>query len=353
MITVTLGKTGITVDKNGFGALPIQRISIDDAAFILQKAYNNGIRFFDTARAYTDSEMKLNKALKPFPRESFYIASKTQATTAENFWKDLNTSLEQLGMDYIDLYQFHNTPFCPRPGDGTGLYEAMLEARDKGLIRHIGITNHRMGIASEIIDSGLYETLMFPFSYLSSDEDIDLVRRCKEKNMGFIAMKGLSGGVINNARAAFAFMAQFDNVLPIWGCQRERELDEFIACQTDPPQMAGEIKDLIEADRKELSGIFCRGCGYCMPCPVGIKINDCTRAILFMKRAPFEKRLGIEFQKEMEKIENCLHCNKCKSKCPYGLDVPTLLRQNLEDYRKVLKGEIFVGVSADVLRNKR
>ena len=353
MLKVTLGKTGITVDKNGFGALPIQRITIDDAVFIIQKAYNSGIRFFDTARAYTDSELKLGKALNPFPRASFFVASKTQAKTAETFWKDLNTSLETLGMDYIDLYQFHNTPFCPHPGDGSGLYEAMIEAKDKGFIRHIGITNHRMGVASEAIDSGLYETLMFPFSYLSSDEDIDLVRRCKEKNMGFIAMKGLSGGIISNARAAFAFMAQFDNVLPIWGCQRERELDDFIACQTDPPKIDGEIRELIASDRKELSGQFCRGCGYCMPCPVGIKINDCNRAILFMKRGPYQVRLGPNFKDEMQKIENCLHCNRCKEKCPYGLDVPALLRQNLEDYRKVLRGEIFVGVSDDVLLTRK
>ena len=117
----------------------------------------------------------------------------------------------------MDLYQFHNPSFCPKPGDGTGLYEAMLEAKEQGRVRHIGITNHRLSVAMEAIDSGLYETLQFPFCYLATDKDLELVKRCREAGMGFIAMKALSGGLINNSRAAYAYLAQFDNVLPIWG----------------------------------------------------------------------------------------------------------------------------------------
>ena len=321
MEMVTLGKTGITVNKNGFGALPIQRISIDDAVALARRAYEAGMTFFDTARFYTDSEEKLGEAFDGM-REKVCIATKTAAQNAEGFWKDLEVSLHNLRTDYIDIYQFHNPSFCPKPGDGTGLYEAMLEAKAQGKIRHIGITNHRLAVANEAIDSGLYETLQFPFCYLATEKDLELVKKCKEADMGFIAMKALSGGLINNSAAAYAFEAQYDDVLPIWGVQRKSELEEFISYIDNPPVMNDEIKALIEHDRKELSGEFCRGCGYCMPCPAGIEINNCARMSLMLRRAPSDAQLTPEMQEKMKKIENCLHCNKCKSKCPYGLDTP-------------------------------
>lgn len=341
METVTLGKTGITVNKNGFGALPIQRISTEDAVALARKAYQAGITFFDTARFYTDSEEKLGEALFGI-REHVYIATKTAAETPEQFWEQLETSLHNLKTDYIDIYQFHNPSFCPKPGDGTGLYEAMLEAKAQGKVRHIGITNHRLAVAEEAIASGLYETLQFPFCYLASKRDIALVEGCKKAGMGFIAMKALSGGLINNSAAAYAFEAQFDNVLPIWGVQKESELDEFISYIDNPPTMTEEMKGLIEHDRAELSGEFCRGCGYCMPCPAGIEINNCARMSLMLRRAPSEMQLTLEMQEKMKKIEDCLHCNKCKSKCPYGLDTPALLEKNYEDYKRVLAGEVSV-----------
>lgn len=338
---VTLGKTGITVNKNGFGALPIQRISVNDAVKLVRKAYDAGITFFDTARFYTDSEEKLGKAFEGI-REKLYLATKTAAGNAQEFWKQLHTSLSNLRTDSIDLYQFHNPAFCPKPEDGTGLYEAMLEAKAQGKIRHIGITNHRLAVAKEAIASGLYETLQFPFCYLASEADLALVRSCKEAGMGFIAMKALSGGLITNSRAAYAFLSQYDHVLPIWGVQREEELEEFLSYIENPPQMTEEIKQLIEADRKELSGEFCRGCGYCMPCPAGIEINNCARMSLLLRRSPSALQLTPEVQEKMKKIETCLHCNQCKSRCPYGLDTPTLLMRNYQDYKQVLAGEVQV-----------
>lgn len=338
MRTVTLGKTGITVNKNGFGALPVQRISEEDAGKLLRRAYENGINFYDTARAYTDSEKKVGLALSDV-RDNIYIASKTAAQNAEAFWKDLATSLEMLKTDHIDIYQFHNPAFCPKPGDGSGLYEAMLEAKEQGKIRHIGITNHRLAVAEEAIESGLYETLQFPFSYISTEKELNLVKKCQEKNMGFIAMKGLAGGLINNSAAAYAYMLQFDNVLPIWGIQRERELDEFLAYQEDEPELNGEIQAVIDHDLTELQGEFCRGCGYCMPCPAGIEINNCARMSLMIRRAPSAAQLTEEMQAKMKKIEDCLHCGKCKAKCPYGLDTPTLLEKNYMDYKEILAGK--------------
>lgn len=341
MITVTLGSTGITVNKNGFGALPIQRVTKEQAVFLAQKAYHAGVTFFDTARWYSDSEVKLGLAFDGM-REKVFIATKTGATNAEDFWNDLETSLANLRTDYIDIYQFHNPAFCPKPGGDDGLYDAALEAKRQGKIRHIGITNHRLHIAKEAIESGLYETLQFPFCYISGAQELELVQMCKQNDMGFIAMKALSGGLITNAKAAYAFLSQFDNVLPIWGVQRESELDEFIEFIDNPPVMDDTIRAIIEKDRIELCGEFCRGCGYCMPCPAGIEINNAARMSLMLRRAPSKAWLTDEWQAKMKKIENCLHCDKCKSHCPYGLDTPGLLEKNYEDYKLVLNGKIEV-----------
>lgn len=335
MTTVTLGSTGITVNRNGFGALPVQRVSVEEAGRLLRKAFENGIRFFDTARSYSDSEMKIGLALSDV-REQLYIATKTPSTTVEGFWKDLETSLSLLKTDYIDVYQFHNPAFCPKPGDGTGLYEAMLEAKAQGKIRHIGITNHRLAVAEEAVNSGLYETLQFPFSYLASEKDEALVKLCAEKNVGFICMKALSGGLITRGDAAYAYLAQFSNTLPIWGIQRESELDEFLRYNDDPPRMTEALESFIEAERVSLAGDFCRGCGYCMPCPAGIEINQCARMSLLLRRSPAAGWLTPVWQEKMEKIEGCLHCGQCMKRCPYGLQTPDLLRRNLEDYRTFL-----------------
>ena len=313
MADVTLGKTKITVNKNGFGALPVQRVSVEEAGTLLKKAFNHGITFFDTARAYSDSEEKLGLAFEGI-REKIYIATKTAADTAEGFRRDLEESLRLLKTDYIDLYQFHNPAVCPKPGDGSGLYEAMLEARERGTVRHIGITNHRLHVAAEAVESGLYETLQFPFSYLASEKELELVEACKAADMGFIAMKALSGGLITNSAAAYAYLAKFDNVLPIWGIQREHELDEFLSYIDNPPVMTEELEAVIEHDRKELLGEFCRGCGYCMPCPAEIEINTCARMSLLIRRSPSAGHLTEASQNMMMKIKDCLHCGQCSSK---------------------------------------
>lgn len=340
MRTITLGKTGITTPQNAFGALPIQRISKDEAAYLLKKAYDGGMTYFDTARAYSDSEEKLAAAFEGM-RDKIYIASKTMAKTPEEFWEQLDTSLKTLKTDYIDVYQLHCVPQCYRPDDGTGMYECLLEAKKQGKIRHIGITAHLIQVAEEIVQSGLYETLQFPFSYLASNREKKLVQDCIGAGMGYICMKGLAGGLITRSEAAMAFMTQYD-VLPIWGVQRESELDEWLSYMQETPVMTEEIAAFIEGEKKELAGEFCRGCGYCKPCPKGISINDCARMSLMIRRAPTAAWTTEKWQKEMDKIDDCIECYQCARKCPYQLDTPALLKRNLEDYRKVLSGEIIV-----------
>ncbi|MCH4192246.1 MAG: aldo/keto reductase [Butyrivibrio sp.] len=341
MKQITLGSTGITVPQNAFGALPVQRDDMELAVKLLRRAYEGGMRFFDTARAYSDSEEKIGNAFERM-REQIHIATKTGAKTPEAFRKDLETSLHNLKTDYVDIYQFHCADRAYRPGDGTGMYECMLEAKKQGKIRHIGITAHKLQVAFDAVETGLYETLQFPFSYLSSEKEIELVRRCAAADMGFIAMKGLAGGLINQSKPAMAFMTQFDNVLPIWGVQRETELEEWLSFMNETPSMTPEITDFIEKEKNELAGDFCRGCGYCMPCPAGIQINNCARMSLMLRRAPSKHWLSEEMQAEMKKIEGCLNCRRCVSRCPYELNTPELLRKNYEDYKKVLAGEVTV-----------
>lgn len=341
MNQVTLGSTGITVAQNAFGALPVQRANKPEAIKILRKAYDGGMRYFDTARAYSDSEEKIGAALSDV-RDNIYIATKTMAKTPEEFWADLKTSLELLNTDYIDIYQFHCIEQVYRPGDGSGMYEAMLEAKERGMIRHIGATAHKINLAFEAVESGLYETMQFPFSYLAGDKEKELVAKCKECNVGFVCMKGLAGGLINNSTAAMAFMTEFDNALPIWGIQSEKELDEWLAFMDDTPEYTGKIKAFVEKEQQELAGNFCRGCGYCEPCPVGITIHQCARMSLMLRRSPSKGWLNEHWQNEMKKIEDCLHCNKCMSHCPYELNTPKLLEENYEDYKKVLAGEVKV-----------
>ncbi len=335
MAQLTIGKTALRVEQNGFGALPIQRISLSEAAYLVRKAYDGGMTYFDTARAYTDSEEKLAKAFAGM-RDQVVIATKTMAKTTDAFWADLETSLRTLKTDYIDVYQLHNPEFCPKPGDE--LYDAMLKARQQGKIRYIGFTNHRLDVASEAAQSDLYDTLQFPLSYLSTEKDIALVQACKEKEVGFIAMKALSGGLITNSAAACAWITRFENVVPIWGVQRESELDEFLSYVPEPPVLTNELTAVIEKDREELQGNFCRGCGYCMPCPQGILIHMCARASLLLRRAPVEMIMSPDGRAMMKKIEDCTECGQCAAQCPYGLDTPLLLKQNYLDFQQMLAG---------------
>lgn len=335
MARIKIGTTGLETEQTGFGALPVQRVSMKEAVYLLQKAKDGGVEYFDTARSYTDSEEKLGNAFCGM-WDKVILATKTPAKNANDFWKDIATSLRNLKTDHIDIYQLHNPAFCPRPGDESGLYDAMLQAKKEGKIRFIGITNHRLHVAKEAVESGLYDTLQFPFSYLSTGPDLEIVQACKDKGVGFIAMKALSGGLITHSAAAAAWISAYNHVIPIWGIQKERELDEFLSYIPSPPTLTDEMRAVIERDKAELQGDFCRGCGYCTPCPQGIEIQTCARASLLLKRSPAKMLFSEAGQKMMRKIEDCVECGHCISQCPYDLNTPSLLKKNYQDYKRVI-----------------
>jgi predicted aldo/keto reductase-like oxidoreductase len=336
MAKIRLGRTNLTIERNAFGALPIQRIDKQEAVKILRRAYEGGMQLFDTARAYSDSEQKIGIAFEGM-RDKVILATKTKAVNEKEFWSDLHESLSVLKTDYIDIYQFHNPSKCFLPEDQTGLCEAMAKAKSQGKIRFIGFTNHRMHLAIQAVESGFYDSLEFPFSYLADEKDKALVNLCFEKDVGFICMKALSGGLITDYRAAYSFIAEYPNTLPIWGIQRMTELEEFLSCIDNPPMFNNEIRAIIEKDRRELTGDFCRGCGYCLPCPAGIDIPSMARMSLMLRRMPVARNTTPEMQKKMLKIEECIDCRHCVENCPYNLNTPALLRKNLEDYKEFIK----------------
>ncbi|NLT58064.1 MAG: aldo/keto reductase [Clostridiales bacterium] len=321
MEKVRLGRTEILATRTAFGALPLQRQPVEEVTKLLRHAYDSGINFYDTARMYSDSEEKIGIALGDV-RDKIFISSKTHQFTAAQVRENLETSLRNLKTDYIDLMQVHNPPFCPRPGGEDGVYDELLKAKQEGKIRHIGLTNHREHIAREAVESGLYETLQFPFSYLSSASELQLKQVCIEADMGFLAMKPFGGGVMASGAAVYWFFMQHRDVVPLYGMQHMHELEEMLGYTDNPPQEA-EVAAIIEEDRRELSGNFCRNCGYCAPCPIGIRTDMVLRSYYNLRRMPLFQMMTEDWYNMMKVTEDCIACGSCSSKCPYELDPPS------------------------------
>ncbi len=327
-----LGRTNLEVARSGFGALPLQRISQEKAVVLLRKAYERGINFFDTARRYRDSEEKIGSALAAV-RPKIILATKTTARDGRTLMADLETSLQELRTDYIDVYQLHDPKQSFTDPVMSGLCEALIRAKEKGMIRYFGFTSHKLTMAVQAVQSGFFDTVQFPLSSLSSSTDLGLIEICRQEDVGLLAMKPLAGGLLTSAASAFAFLRQFRNVVPLWGIQEEWELDEFVSLEANPPALDEELRRIMEQDRVELAGSFCRGCGYCLPCPVDIPIPTAARLSLFLKKTKPDRWLSDGWKVQMERISQCLECGQCQAQCPYDLDTPQLLQEMLKVYR--------------------
>ena len=335
MRKISLGRTGLMVTKTAFGALPVQRRSEEDAVDLLKSAKASGINFFDTARGYTDSEKKLGIAFKDC-RDEVIIATKTHAANLDEMKSHLEMSLKMLQTTYIDLYQFHNVKDVPK--EDNPMYQYMLELKKQGIIRHIGASSHSYDSALEVIECGLYETLQYPLFCLSDEKDLGLVQKCKDNNMGVIAMKGMGGGLIDDPKAAFAFFEDYGNLCTIWGIQTKDELKDFIELEADPTIVDEKIIQKLQKYKEELNGDFCRSCGYCLSaCPVNIEISNCARMTQLCGRAVWQDFVTDEWQAKMQMINDCIECGACVEKCPYSLDIPNLLKKNLKEYNQFLK----------------
>jgi predicted aldo/keto reductase-like oxidoreductase len=317
-----LGKTGLMVTKLGFGGIPIQRLTEDGAVEVVRRCIDLGINFLDTANGYTTSEERIGKAVKG-KRDKVFIATKTGARDPQGAREHLELSLKRLQTDYIDIYQFHgvSTPEHMKAVLEGGIYEVAEEAKKAGKIRHISVTSHSMDIAKELVKTDRFETLMFPFNFITSEPAEELLPLCRRHDVGLIAMKPMAGGMLDNATIAFKYLLQFPDVLPLVGIEKVEEIEEVAALVEGPHEMteaeAIEMQKMID----ELGTRFCRRCDYCQPCTQGIPISMVMTSRSFFKRMPPERFFGGMMDGALGKAAECVECGECESRCPYNLPI--------------------------------
>ncbi len=340
MEKVRLGRTNMMVSRLGFGGIPIQRLSEDDAVAVVRRCLELGVTFIDTANAYTTSEERIGRAIAG-RRRGLYLATKSGARDAAGVERHLNLSLERLGVDYIDLYQFHGVSTAEHLEavlDPGGPWRVVAEAKRAGKIRHIGITSHSMDIAREAVRTGRFETLMFPFNFITSEPAEELLPLCREYDVGFIVMKPLAGGMLDNARIAFKYLMQFPDVVTIPGIEHTWEIEEIAAIMQGPEELTPEEQAEMQRLRDELGTRFCRRCDYCQPCPQGIAISTVLNSPSFARRLPVERMFSGWIGAAMERATTCTECGECEERCPYGLPIRQMLAERNTWYQE-LKGQ--------------
>ena len=334
METVRLGKTGLQVSRIGFGGIPIQRVSEEEAVAVVRTCLDLGITYIDTARAYTTSEERIGKAIAG-RRDQVVLATKTVQRSPDKARADLELSLRLLGVDCIDLYQVHNVRNMDdfdRVTAPNGTLDAARDAQKAGLVRHIGATSHSMDVAQELVKCGHFETVMFPFNFVTSEPADQLVPLAREHDVGFIAMKPFAGGMLDNAELAFKYLLQFPDVVPIPGVQLQDEMRQIVQIVEGQRGMTDADRAEIERMRQELGTRFCRRCDYCQPCTEGIAISMVTMFEGNLKRFPLETVFSGWMAPVMEKAADCTKCGECESRCPYGLPIMEMVEQNYNRY---------------------
>ena len=322
-----LGKTGLQISALGFGGIPIQRIDAEGSKNLMRKVMEAGVNFIDTARGYTVSEEYLGYALVGI-RDRFVLASKSMARDKESMARDVDISLKNLRTDYIDLYQFHN-PNLPQleqilaPG---GAMEALQEAKASGKIGHIGITLHSVDLLKQVIEYDWVETVMFPYNIVENQAE-ELFALCSEKNIGVICMKPLAGGALEDASLAMRFVANHPHItVAIPGMANEEELNLNAAAYADNSPLTTEELERIEALRKELGTQFCRRCGYCAPCTVGIPIHNIFTAAGYYNRYGLKNWAIFRYESFPHTASECVGCGACEERCPYHLPIRQMLK---------------------------
>lgn len=333
-----LGNTGLKVSRLGFGGIPIQRITQEEATALIRKLPEYGINYIDTARGYTVSEEYLGIAMEGI-RDKFVLATKSMARTREAMEKDIETSLKNLRTDHIDLYQVHNAPPAQMNiviGEG-GALEALLEAKAAGKIGHIGITAHEIGTFEMGLEMDWVETIMFPYNFVEL-QAADLIRKCAEKGKGFICMKPLAGGAIENAPLAMRFIASNKDItVNIPGMANEDELKQNVAAACDPAPLSEDDLKEVQNIRDTLGNQFCRRCNYCQPCTMGINISFCFTINGYLTRYGL-KDWAIGRYKGMAVEPNaCIECGMCESRCPYHLPIIEMLKDVYSNFQKEMK----------------
>ncbi|MGD9046413.1 MAG: aldo/keto reductase [Anaerolineae bacterium] len=344
MKTTTLGRTGLQVSRIGFGGIPIQRVSEEEAVRVVLRCIELGVTFLDTANAYSNSEARIGKALAALPdqRERLVIATKTAARDRATAWRHLEQSRRHLGIDVVDLWQLHNVSSMDAyeqvlaPG---GALEAAQEALETGLVRHIGITSHSMDVALKGVPSGHFETVQFPFNFVTNEPADKLLPLARQHGLGFIAMKPLGGGMLSDANLAIKYLLQFDHVVPDPGIERVEEIEEIAAIVTGSWDLTPQERQEIELIRNEVGVRFCRRCGYCEPCPEDVRISLVMNLPSVWKRMPVERLTTGNLAAALQTGRNCIECGQCEEKCPYQLPIREMIAEYMAVYEETLQAE--------------
>ena len=325
---VTLGKTGLKVSRMGLGGIPIQRIDAEGTKALLHKLADQGVNYIDTARGYTVSEEYLGYALEGI-RDKFVLATKSMSRTKEKMAADIEISLGNFRTDYIDLYQVHNPSMeqLDQVLAAGGALEALQEAKEAGKIGHIGLTAHSTEVFARALELNWVETIMFPYNIVESQGE-ELIAKCKEKNIGFIDMKPLAGGAIENGTLAMRYICANKNVtIVIPGMAEEKEIEENIKACLDPSPLSEKELEEIQAVRDQLGTNFCRRCNYCAPCSVGISIPNVFLFAGYLNRYGLGDWAKDRYSSLAVKASACVECGACETRCPYHLPIREMMKE--------------------------
>jgi predicted aldo/keto reductase-like oxidoreductase len=337
MKSVRLGKTGLNVSRVGFGGIPIQRLTEGEAVRVVRRCLDLGVTFLDTANGYTTSEERIGKAIAG-RREQLIIATKTGARDRDTAREHLELSLKRLNTGYVDLWQFHgvSTPEAyERVLGPDGAMEAAQEALQAGKVRHVGITSHSMDVALQAVPSGHFETIQFPFNFVANEPLAELVPLVREHDLGFIAMKPMAGGMLDQANLAIKYLLQFENVVPDPGIEQVEEIEEIVGIVNGSWELTPQEQHDLERVRSEMDARFCRRCEYCQPCPQEVPISTVMNLRSFWKRFPAERFFGGGLERAVDSARNCAECGECEERCPYHLPIRQMLVENVAFYDRV------------------
>ena len=323
-----LGKTGYNVSVIGLGGIPIQNTDTKTAIEILKEAHKQGINFIDTARGYNDSEKRIGEALEVVGREKFYIATKSMARTYDGVLEDLKTSMDNLKIDYIDLFQFHNiskdTDFETVLGEN-GALKAIKEMKKKGIIKEIGVSSHNVNILDKLVDTDEFATIQFPYNIVE-DQAEEVFEKAKKKNIGILIMKPLAGGAIPNGELCLRYVLENNNItLAIPGMDTVEQVIENASVGQEPRPLTDEERNELQEIVKGLGTNFCRRCGYCAPCSIGIDIPSNFLMEGYYTRYDLKEWALSRYNGMEVSAKDCIKCGDCEPRCPYDLPIIEML----------------------------
>ena len=339
MEKIRLGKTNMMVSRLGFGGIPIQRASTDAAVAVVKRCLELGVTFIDTANGYTTSEEHIGKAISG-RCDGLILATKSHSRSREEIEAHIQLSLKRLGVKSIDLFQFHNVSdsrALERVLDPNGPMSVVEEAKRAGLVKHIGVSSHQIDTAKEAVKSDRFETIMFPCNFIAYEPAEELITIAREHDVGFIAMKPLAGGMLENVSLAFKYIFQFPDVVPIPGIEKVHEIEEIIQVLEGPWEITESEKCEMQRLREELGTKFCRRCDYCQPCTQEIPISMVMGAKSALKRLSQQQLFNGITASAIEKATHCTECGDCEGRCPYHLPIIETLAENVRLFQEERK----------------